>query len=313
MKYVIKKLFSLIATLLLVSILAFAAFNVIPGDPAQLILGTEATDEQVEVLNEELGLNENLGTRYIKWMGGLLKGDPGNSIKYNTPVMDLIKTRISVTFIMAVLAMVVIITIAVPIGIFTAKNADSLIGKAVSGINMAGISIPNFFLGVLFIWIFGIILNVFSPGEYIDYKDDFFGFLKFIIFPVLAISIPNIAMVVKFLRVSILGELNKDYVKTAYSKGNTDNKVLYNHILKNALIPVITLLGMIVAEIFSGSIIMEQVFQIPGIGRLLISSISSRDFPLVETIVVYIGFAVVIINTIVDIVLQYINPQIKIE
>jgi len=249
----------------------------------------------------------------MEWVSGIIQGDCGQSIKYSLPVNGLIQERFPVTFWFAILAIIMIIVVSIPIGIYTAKKRDSFIGRAINMINMASISIPNFFLGIIFIWVFGIIFKVFTPGEYVDYKVNFLGIIRFMIFPTLTIAIPNIGMVVKFLRTSIINELDEQYVQTAYSKGNKENRVLYHHVLKNALIPTITLFGMIVAEIFSGSIIIEQVYGIPGIGRLLISSITSRYFPLVETLVVYIAFIVVIVNTLVDILVQVINPKIRLE
>jgi len=178
---------------------------------------------------------------------------------------------------------------------------------------MIDISLPSFFLGVLFIWLFGIVLKLFVPGGYADFRENPIGFFGYMIFPAIAVALPNIAVVVKFLRSSAIAQLRADYVRTAYGKGNTDDAVLYRHVLKNAILPVITLFGMIVAEVFSGSIIVEQVFSLPGIGRLLISSITSRDFPVVETLVVYIAFLVVLANFTADLVLQLVDPRIKVR
>ena len=313
MKYLIRKILTFITTLFVVSLLCFGAFSVVPGDPASLILGTEASPERIAVLREQLGLNKPLFSQYKDWVLNLFSGNCGQSIKYNMPVQNIIRDRLPVTLILSLMVIIIIILVSIPIGVYAAKKKDSLSGKFVNALTMINLSVPNFFLGIMFIWFFGMILKFFTPGGYISYADNFLEFLKFMIFPAIAIAIPHIATVVKFLKSSILNEMKKEYVRTAYSKGNTKNSVLYSHVLKNSLISVVTLLGMIIAEIFSGSIIMEQVYGIPGIGRLIISSIPARDFPVVETLVIYIAFVVVIINAIVDLVLQFINPQVSIK
>lgn len=313
MKYILKRVLILLLTLFMVSILAFSAFNIVPGDPAALILGTQASPERLDALREQLGLNQSIPTQYIQWVTGFLHGDYGQSIKYSVPVRDLLADRLPVTLGLSLLSILLIVTISIPIGVYAAKKRNTLVDRIINTFTMAGISVPSFFLGVIFIWIFGIVLKFFTPGKYIAYSDNFVGFMGFLLFPALAIAIPNIATVVKFLRSSMIGQFGSDYVRTAYSKGNQDGAVLYRHVLKNALVSILPLLGMIVAEIFSGSIIIEQVFGIPGIGRLLVSSITSRDFPLVETLVVYIAFVVVLVNTAVDILLQVIDPRIRIQ
>lgn len=313
MKYILRRILTLLITLLLVSLLTFLAFNIVPGDPAALILGTEASPERLQALREQLGLTQSLPVRYFQWLGGLFTGDYGQSIKYSAPVKDLIAERLPVTLWLSVMTIILIIGASIPLGVYAAKKRNTLIDRIINTLTMVNISVPSFFLGVLFIWVFGIVLKLFKPGGYVGYNQNFGEFIHFMIFPAIAIAIPNIAIVVKFLRSSVIGELNADYVRTAYSKGNRENAVLYGHVLKNALVPVITLLGMIIAEIFSGSIIIEQVFNIPGLGRLLIASITSRDFPLIETLVIYIALIVLVVNSVVDILLQAIDPRIRLS
>lgn len=313
MKYVLRKLLTFILTLFLVSLLTFFVFNIIPGDPAQMILGTSASPQQLAVLRGQLGLNEPMPIRYGRWLAGFFSGNLGTSIKYAVPVRGLIADRLPVTAVLAGITFLLIILLSIPIGIYCAKKKDTIVDKLLGTLTMMNISIPNFFLGIIFIWLFGIVLKCFTPGGYIDFMTNPTGFLIYMFFPALAIALPNIATVIKFLRTSVISQLKLDYVRTAYSKGNRDNAVLYRHVLKNALVPVITLFGMILSEVFSGSIIIEQVFGIPGVGRLLITSITSRDFPLVESLVVYIAAIVVIANFLVDILLQAIDPRIRIH
>lgn len=313
MRYIVRRITALLLTLLLVSLLTFLAFNIVPGDPAALILGTEATQERLDALRTRLGLDRPLPVRYLEWLAGFFRGDFGESIKYSVPVKSLITGRLPVTLYLSVITIFLIGVISIPLGLYCAKKRNTPMDRAINSLTMVNLSIPNFFLGIIFIWLFGLVLKFFTPGSYVDYKEDFGGFLRYLFFPALSIALPNIAVVVRFLRTSVIEQMRLDYVRTAYSKGNTDSAVLYRHVFKNALVPVITLFGMIVAGIFSGSIIIEQVFGVPGIGMLLISSITSRDFPLVQTLVVYIAFVVVLVNFLVDVLLQIIDPRIRVK
>jgi ABC-type dipeptide/oligopeptide/nickel transport system permease component len=212
---------------------------------------------------------------------------------------------------MGFMALVFIIIIAVPVALISVKKENSFLDRLVNLLSTISISAPSFFLGLLFIWIFGIILKRFSPGRYIPFQQDFAGFINYLIYPALALAIPHAAMVVKFLRGSLFQQLQSDYVRTARSKGNPEIRVLYCHVLKNAIIPAVTLLAMMIGEILAGSVVIEQVFTIPGIGRLFLSAITSRDFNLLQTLTVYIAFCVVIANTLGDIAIHIIDPRIQ--
>jgi ABC-type dipeptide/oligopeptide/nickel transport system permease component len=223
----------------------------------------------------------------------------------------MIALRLPVSIALAVLSLFFIVLISVPLSLLTVRRKGGIADCIVNVLTAAGVSTPGFFLGLLFIFIFGFIFRVFTPGEYVDYNDSFSGFLGSLFFPALAIAIPNAAMLTKFLRGSLFQELQSDYVRTAKSKGASNFYILRRHVLKNAMIPAVTVFGMIIAEVFSGSIIIEQVFSVPGIGRLLIAAISSRDYPVIQALIVYIAFIVVIANTLADIVIMLIDPRIK--
>ncbi len=313
MKFYLKKLLTLLLTMLLVSLMAFAAFNLIPGDPAQLILGTQAAPQTLAALHQKLGLDQSLPQRYTKWLWSLMHGDLGTSLQYSRPVSELIGSRLPVTAVLALVALLLIFTVSVPVGVLTARKRGTLLGRLLDFLTMLNISMPGFFLGILFIWVFGLLFHLFAPGGYVSWQENPAGFLRYMIFPALAVALPNIAVASKFLRSALLEERNADYVRTAVSKGCSRKAILYRHMLKNALIPFLTLAGMMVAEIFSGSILIEQVFGIPGVGRLLISSILSRDFPLLESLVVYIAFLVVLANFIADLLLQAADPRIRVK
>ena len=312
MKYFIRKIVTLIITLLFISMLSFAAFSVIPGNAAISKLGTDATPERVAALEASMGLDKPMVVRYGNWLRDALHGDFGESYQYEgVRVSELLAQRLPTTIILALLSLVIILVLSIPLGILSAKYSGKWLDTLINQLTQITMAIPAFFLGIILTYIFGIALKWFQVGKFVSLNEDPAGCIKYLLFPALAIALPKLAMVVKFLRNSVLGEMQKDYVRTAYSKGNDKNKVLYRHILKNALIPVITFTAMIIAEIMAGSIIVEQVFSVPGIGRLLVSSISNRDYPVVQAMVIYITAIVIIINFIVDMLYQLADPRVR--
>ena len=312
MKYFVKKIITLIITLLFISLLTFSAFSVIPGDAAMSKLGVDASPEAIEKLQKEYGLDKPLPVRYARWLGGALQGDFGQSYKYERmTVSQLIATRLPVTVLLAVMSFIIIIVVSVPLGMLSARFSGRWPDIAINQFTQIIMAIPSFFLGIIITYIFGLVLKIFQTGGFVDMDNDFWGCVRFLIFPAIAVALPKIAMVVKYLRNSVLAEVGKDYVRTAYSKGNTETQVLYGHVLRNALIPVITFVAMVVAEILAGSLVIEQVFGIPGMGRLLVSSISTRDYPVVQAAVLYITSVVVIINFLVDILYQVADPRVR--
>jgi len=313
MKYFCKKIATLIFTLFLISMAAFLVFQIIPGDPAAMMLDMDATDEQIEAIREQMGLNRPLPVRYISWVIDFLKGDLGTSYSYQVPVASLLKDKLPVTFALAGITFLLILLLAIPFGLLQVRFARKKAGMVLHILNQSLMAVPSFFLGILILLIFGLILKWFTPGNYVSYTENLTGFLLYLIAPAMAIAIPKSAMAVKFLRNSVLERGQSDYVRTAYSKGNTESRVLYQHILKNACIPVITILGMMAAETMAGSIVVEQVFNLPGIGRLLVASIGSRDYPVVQAIIVYIASIVVIMNGIVDVLYRFLDPRIRVE
>ena len=272
MKYLVRKAVALIATVWAVSVLTFAAFYIIPGDSETVSKGLESD------INEDEGKSfKETVTEYCEWMGGLLKGDAGKSSQYNISVTELIEDRLKVTLILAAMSLGLIIIMAVPLGIISAKRqggaADNIIGFS-TDILMAT---PEFFMGMIITVIFGIGLNWFTAGGYVSFRTDAGAFFTYMLAPAFAIALPKMSMTVKFLRNSIAGQLGMDYVRTAKSKGLSDNKIMFRHVLKNSLVSVITFMAVIAAQILAGSIVTEQVFSVPGMGRLLVTSIRSRD------------------------------------
>jgi peptide/nickel transport system permease protein/oligopeptide transport system permease protein len=313
MRYIIKKFFMTVLTLLVVSMCVFLAFNVIPGDPVVRMLGLEASPELVEQTRQKMGLNDPLLVRYFRWFFAFLHGDFGTSYSYSVPVSGLIANKIPITLTLGLMAFTITVLTSIPLGIITAKHENGPLDRVLTVFNQVIMACPPFFSGILITFIFGMILKFFTPGGFISYKEDLNGFIRYLIFPAVAIALPKAAMTIKLLRGSLIDEAGRDYARTAYSRGNNTNGVLYRHVLKNAMIPVITFLGMALADMVAGSLVIEQVFSIPGISRILLTSISNRDYPVVQAIIMGIATIVIVINLFVDIVYRIIDPRIEVE
>ena len=311
MRYYVKKIVYIIMVLVMIMLLTFIAFQVIPGDGAISRLGVDATDEEVEALREALGLNRSLPKRFFSFLGGAVHGDFGKSYQYSKPVSELLTARLPATVGLAAISIILILVISVPLGLLCSRKEGGAADRAVTILTQTLMAVPAFFLGIIITLVFGLILKWFQIGGYIDPKVNFTGFLQYMIFPAAAVAVPKIAMTVKFLKTSVLRELKLDYVRTARSKGNTERVVLWRHVLKNALIPVITFMGMVIADVLAGSIVIEQVFNLPGVGRLLVVAIGNRDYPVVEAVVVYIAAVVLIVNFIVDLLYQKVDPRVR--
>ncbi len=310
-KYVLKKIAALILTLLAVSFVVFFLFSVIPGDPAVSKLGTNATPEKVEALREQMGLNAPFFVRYFKWLFGILHGDFGTSYAYSMPVTKLIGSKIPINAVLSFLAILIVAAFSVPIGVYTAKHKDGPADRIIMVFNQIFMAFPPFLLGLLLTFFFGIVLKLFSPGSYVGYDVNFGRFLGYMICPAIALAIPKTAMCIKLLRTNILEEAKKDYAKTAYSKGNNTTGLLYKYVLKNAIMPTITFVGMIFADMIASGIVIEQTFGIPGLGRSLLSAISVRDYPVVEAIIMLIAFGIVFVSALTDIIHAALDPRVR--
>jgi peptide/nickel transport system permease protein len=273
----------------------------------------DADEAQIKALTEELHLNDPLPMRFTMWMKGVFTGDLGMSIRYSKPVGELIAERIPVTLSLALIALSLIVIIGIPLGIISAKYGDRWPGITISLVSQLGMAIPSFWFGIILMFIFGLLLKWVSPGGYTAWDVDPGEWLKSLILPAIAIAIPSIATVIRYTRNTVMEQMKHDYVRMAFSKGLKMNGVLFKHVLKNALIPVITVLGMITANILGGSIVIEKVFTLPGVGRLLINAISTRDLPLAQGMILYISLVIVIINFLIDIIYTIIDPRIKLK
>jgi len=309
-KALLKRAGLLAGTLLLVSVLAFLAFSIIPGDPTESILGIESTEEQRAVLRTQLGLDLPVWQRYLNWLGGFAAGDFGQSYKYDMPVSKLVVSQAKATLVLAAVAFVLIVVISLPLGLFAARHRGGVIDRGLTVLTQITMSVPNFVMGIGLMYLFALVLHWFEP-EYVPLENGLGAHLRFMVFPALAIALPKSAMTVKLLRGSILSELGQDYVRTAYSKGNSRGSALRRHVLRNAMVPVVTFLAMAIGDIMAGSIVVEQVFGIPGLGRILISSINNRDYPVVQAIVVLLAGVVVGCNFLADLLYRVMDPRIE--
>ena len=309
MKYALKRAAAGLATILIVSFLTFAAFSLISGDTATAMLGTAATPERLAALRAELGLDRPLMVRYGEWLLGFFTGDLGVSSSYSQPVWDILGPKFRLTLCLSLLSFALITAVSIPLGLWSAGRQR--FEGARTALNQLGMAVPPFFTGILLSWVFGVGLKWFTPGQFPDAGEDFAGAAVYLLFAAAALSIPRIAMTARMLRSTVREELGKDYVRTAISRGNDRGQVLRRHVLKNALPPVVTFLAQTMAEIVAGSIVVEQVFVIPGLGRMLVTSIAGRDYPVVQAIVVILAFWVVLAGTAADLVNQRIDPRLR--
>ncbi len=313
MMYILRRIILLITTILLVSIITFGVFQILPGDPVRTMLGTEADSRQIENLRSELGLDRPLYEQYVDWMKGLLTGQLGDSIRFSMPVKELLFDRLPVTMSLAGLTLIIVLIISLPLGMFAARRQNKLSDVSLSTVTQIGMAVPSFWLGMMLILYIGLQFSFFKISGYIPWTQSVAGALSTLILPALTIAIPQIAVNFRYVRTAILEQVQLDYVRTIRSKGMSEQNVMYKHVLKNSMIPILTVFGLIMAEVVAGTIIVEQVFSLPGIGQLLITAISNRDFPLVQGIVMYITVAVVMINFIVDVLYSVLDPRIRLR
>ena len=311
MKAILKKLITMIITLFIVSFLVFLAFSVIPGDPALSKLGTQATPEALEALREEMGLNAPFFTRYFTWIGSFFTGDMGTSYSYGIPVSELIMDKLPITLVLTGIALVIMMVFTVLLGIYAARHEGGIIDRILMVVNQIIMAVPAFFAGIIICFLFGLILKWFTPGAFVSYEKDFSGFVAYLIAPAVAIALPKCAMASKLLRSSLIEQGNMDYIRTAYSRGNTTKGVLYRHALRNAMIPVVTFWAMAYTDMIAGSVVIEQVFGIPVIGRILLTGISNRDYPVVMAIICLLALFIIVANTLVDLIYKWIDPRMR--
>lgn len=311
-EYFVRRLFILIVTLLLASIAIFAVVNVIPGDPAQVILGTQATPETLERVRERLGLDQPLHVRYLNWIQGIVfRGDFGESITYDLPITQLIVSRLAVTGPLALMAMLVAVVIALPLGIYAGTHRRRIGDYGAMIFAQLGMAIPAFWLGILLIYGLAVNLNLFPAGGFTSWSENPLLSLKSLVLPAASLGVIRAAIITRMTRSSVLEVLQEDYVRTARSKGLRERVVIYKHVLRNAMISVVTITGLEFGRLIANAIIIESVFYLPGMGRLVLQSISQRDLPVIQGMVLFIAAAIMVINFVVDLLYGLFDPRIR--
>ncbi|MGB4438003.1 MAG: ABC transporter permease [Sedimentibacter sp.] len=309
--YVINRVKSSIVVLLVVSIITFSVLMIIPGDPAQLILGTEATPEMVEDLHTAMGLDKPLYEQYISWLLDLLKFDMGTSYVYGESVTTLIISSLPVTLSISVFAMPIAVVTAFAFGMLSAIKKDSFIDYFSRSIMQLGTAIPSFWIGMVFIVFFGLKLKIFPVSGYVPYSPNFAGFIKSITLPSVVLAIGEIGILLRIVRSSMLDSLKQDYMDMAKVKGLNSGKIYIKYALRGALIAPLTIIGMQFAKLAGGTVVVETIFALPGIGRLVLTAVEHRDIVLLQGLVMFITTLVIFITLIVDVLIMFINPRIK--
>jgi peptide/nickel transport system permease protein len=313
--FLIKRLLSLILTLLATSAVVFAVLEFLPGNAAQVILGETATSESIAAMESKMGLNQPASTRYLSWMGGLLKGQTGLSISYDTPTAQLMAERMQVSIPLAVMAMLLTVTLALILGIYAASQQNKAGDAGVMMFSQFGLAVPNFWLAILLILLFAVHLEWLSAGGFPGWSADDGGgvgeALKALLLPALALAAVQTAILTRVTRSAVLDTLREDFVRTARAKGLSRRQVLWGHVLRNAMIPVLTVMGLQFGNLITGAIVIENVFVLPGIGRLIFQAIANRDLIVVRDVVMLLSALVVLINFLIDVLYALIDPRLK--
>ena len=314
-RYTVKRISLFIPTVLLMTILVFVVMRIIPGDPAISILegdgGGSYTIEDLERVRAELGTDRNLFIQYVDWIGGIMQGDFGDSFWFKSPVMTELGDRIPRTLELAVMAIVIAVLFSVPLGIMSAIKPDSWLDLGARTFTIIGIAIPNFLVAVLMILFLLAVFDWLPPLGYVELWEDPLKNLQQMIFPAIALAIYDMAFIARVTRSAMMEVLREDYMRTARSKGLSERVVLVRHGLKNAILPILTISGWQFARLFEGAVIIESIFLIPGVGRILIDAIFHRDFPMIQAVIVVIGAGVLLINLVVDLLYGWLDPRIR--
>jgi peptide/nickel transport system permease protein len=313
--FLFKRTLLLIVTLCVTSVVVFAVLEVLPGNAAQMLMGADASPEAVAALEKKLGLDLPATSRYLAWIAALLQGDMGESYAYSTPVWDLMAERLAVTLPLAFMAMSLTAILAIAAGVYAASRHNKVGDVGVMGLSQLGIAIPNFWFAILLILFFSVYLQWFNAGGFPGWSTDddggFWPALGALTLPAVSLAAVQAAILARFTRSSVIDVMREDFVRTARAKGASPRRALWGHALRNAMIPVITIMGLQFANLLAGTIVVENVFYLPGLGRLIFQSISNRDVIVVRNCVMLLATMVVVVNFVVDVLYAVIDPRIK--
>ena len=305
------RLVSLSLSLIAASVVIFSVIEIIPGDPASFMLGINAQPDTIAALRDQLGLNGSIISRYFNWISGMLTGDFGISYTYRVPVSELIMARVWISLPLAIYALAISTLIAFPVGLIAATNRGRQVDLTIMGTTQLGVAIPNFWFAMILVLIFAINLRWFSAGGFPGWDQGVLLSIKSLTLPAIALALPQASILARIMRSSILDTLDQDYVRTARAKGLTRSQAIWRHALKNAMIPVLTIIGMQFSFLMAGAIIIENVFFLPGLGRLIFQGITQRDLIVVESVVMLLVFAVITVTFIVDITYAAVDPRLR--
>ena len=312
-EFIVRRVFVSVITLLLISLIVFTGVRLIPGDPARVLAGTDADAAGLEEIREKYGLNDPVALQYLRWLGLGLTGDFGESIRTRQSVLGMVANKLPITIELAVLSVLVALAIAIPAGVIAAVRRNTVWDILASGVSLAGVSVPNFWLGIMLILLVSVRLGWLPASGYVSPVEDLLGNLLRMLMPALVLGTGLAAVLMRQTRNSMIEVLSADYVRTARAKGLAQPVVVIRHALRNGLIPVVTILGLQMGALMGGAVVTEQIFVIPGFGRLIVEAVFTRDYPVVQGVVLITASSYVLINLLVDVSYSLLNPRIRIR
>jgi peptide/nickel transport system permease protein len=309
--YIVRRLLALVPVLLIVATVGFFLIYLTPGDPAAVMLGPDATTEELENLRRLMGLDRPLPVQLVRWYARTLQGDLGYSIFLQRPVLQAIIERIEPTALLTLFSLLIATAIGIPAGVAAAVRRNSWVDQISMGVALFGVSVPNFWLGLNLILLFSVYLGLFPVAGYVPVEQSVSGALRSLTLPAVTLGISASALIARMTRSSMLEVLGQDYIRTARAKGNEEPRVIFRHALRNAMIPTVTVIGLAMGGLLAGAIVTETVFALPGVGRLVISSVLRRDYPVVQGVLMFIAAIYVFVNLLVDVLYVYLDPRVK--
>lgn len=309
--YVLRRLFALLPVLFIVSIVIFSIAHLTPGDPVIAILGPEASEDDLQRLRESMGFNDPIIVQYLRWVGSVVTGDFGDSIFLHKPVLEAIGTNFLPTLQLALMGLLVTIVLSIPLGTLAAKYRGSPFDHAVMGISLIGMAVPSFVLGLALIIVFAVTLKVLPVAGYVSPAADFWQSLRYMILPAVSLGTILAALLTRTTRAAVLDVLNSDYIDAARSRGVSERRLLFIHTLRNAGLPIMTTVGLTFGGLITGAVITETIFNIPGIGSLLVNAISRRDYPTIQGVVLFVTLMYLLVNLIVDVLYVLVDPRVR--
>ncbi|MEL6533434.1 MAG: ABC transporter permease [Pseudomonadota bacterium] len=310
LRYIAQRLISLGLTLVVASVIIFAVIEVIPGDPAAFMLGLNATPEAIAALREDLGLGGSLVERYLGWIGGMFRGDFGTSYTYRVPVSELVLDRLWISLPLAAMALILSTVIALPLGLIAASRRGRPADYGIMGLTQLGIAVPNFWFAMLLVLLFAVTLRLVSAGGFPGWEEPWPA-LRALLLPAIALALPQASILARVIRSALIETLSQDYIRTARAKGLSTRQTVWRHALRNAMIPALTILGLQFSFLLAGAIIIENVFFLPGLGRLIFQGITQRDLVVVESVTMLLVFAVIVVTFLVDIAYAIADPRLR--